>query len=222
MTPRRSVARVASGAATVAALSFVLLVLQPASDRVATNTEVVASRNQIALEAGERHCQGGEFIPKSARVVRFALSAGDDFLSPEMELAFGPRSAPQRYRILVDRQPVGPVLVPLPPHPTLEMAQFCLRNAGGIPMALDGNLTPLPPEGAVGIQYRGKRPVDEIRLDYYSGKSETWLEYSGTLAAHWSLFKPWGMAGWWLWLLLAAAVGASSLALVTYVRSVPE
>lgn len=222
MSRRRAVTVAVSGAVVAALAVFVAVLGGKASQRVATNTEVIASRNHVRVEPGARYCQRSEYIPEEAEVVALFSFAVSGIVGP-ITFAFGPAGRPLEHEVTIDERVLGPMFSRLPPHETVDLGRACVTNLDTEPVFFAGNLVPLNPEAVPGLPYPGKRRADEIRLDFFDWSDEpSWFAVAGDVADRWSLFRPWGMGPAWLWVLLSMSVLATGLALRTYLRQVPD
>lgn len=193
------------------AAAIVASALQREPRLAATNTRVIASKLAIPLGPGERRCQSGEYVPTSAtRAQIYAGFSGPQ--GPPLEVTLSSREERMHQRYAVTGYSASPIDVPLRPRGRdLEVAELCIRNAGGTQVTLAGNFGSDNPEapGASNTPYQ--RPSDEVRVDYLQQGDKTVFDVLPAVFKRFTLFKPVGGLGpWALWMTLAI-LGATAL-----------
>ncbi|MDQ3680168.1 MAG: DUF2142 domain-containing protein [Actinomycetota bacterium] len=195
-------------AAVVGSLLVVAMLVAVVTDSrprlAATNTRVLASGIAFTVLPGHEHCQGGEFVPEETRSLRLYVGTFDRPTGPPLDMSIrhaGGELASSGH--VPAGYPPGRLEAQIrEPGRDVENGSFCLRNAGAAPVSLAGNLTPLNRETFAPGEHESTTG-EGIRIDYFRGGRESWIELSPEIARRFRQFKPSFFGTWTMWGVLA-------------------
>lgn len=209
-------------AAALVSLVFCLLLVAVISDPrprlAASNSKVVASGAAVVVAPGQEHCEAGQFVPEDAAMLRvFAGSESRPTGEPLRLSVTDPDSGE-----VVDRRQLdggyelGALEVPLdPPAGDLANGEVCIENLGDTPMAFAGNRTRFDAE----IRPHADRGEEDVRIDLLRAGEESLWAMAPEVAHRFALFKPAPAGSWFMWAVLAGAVGSGVAAVLLATRS---
>lgn len=197
----------------IAAAAVALLLARGAEKRVnleASHSGVIASRIALSLPPKSRRCQNNELVPSSAVSARVFVSKSPPNGAAAFRIDAQPRQGRRFTLSSSPDTPSGTIELKLAARRrTLDPVRICFVNTGRATLSFAGNLTPANPAAPPGAPGIGRRPGDEIRIDFL-GRPESWLGSLRERADRWAMFRPFGLPPGALWgiLFLAAALGA--------------
>jgi hypothetical protein len=169
-----------------------------------------------ALGRSEQTCQSGELLPSDTSAMQVTIGTYGRPGPPVSVAVTGPRTEtltsgglPAGWRQGVVRIPVAHV------SRAVEDARVCLRNDGGVPIAVAGDF----PDPGYTMQVAGRTVTGgRLRWDYMRPGSESWFELLPALVYRSTLGKA-GLIRGWAWIgALMLMLSAIALATRTVVR----
>lgn len=208
-------------ASALVSLVFCLLLVAVISDPrprlAASNSKVVASGAALVVAPGEEHCEEDEFVPAETATLRVFAGSESRPTGEPLRLSITDSDSGE----VVDRREVyggyevGALEVPLdPPGRDLARGEVCIENLGDTPMAFAGNRTRLGAE----IRPHADRGDEDVRIDLLRAGEESLWAMAPEVAERFALLKPEPAGTWFMWAVLAGAVGSGVAAVLLVTR----
>jgi hypothetical protein len=193
------------GAAILAVLVAIAVVLTDSKPRLAGTNNVRLDGYPVVIEPGQRYCQQGERVPADAAGMELEVGT-EDRPGPPLAITLGDR----RLRIAGGYRD-GPLSVPI----SDSASTFCVRNQGVRDVYLGGQTAAaaLPP--GISGELAGEPAPMAARVLYWREGSESGWQIAGSVLDRWSRATALGGVTPWvaIALLLGACGAATALAL---------
>jgi hypothetical protein len=180
-----------------------VVLLTDSEQRLAGTNGVPASIFVRVVDPGAKYCQPGQVVPSDASTVGI-LVGNYGHPRPRLIGTLVLGSAEVGKGILEGGRRQGEVRIALSHRrPGRYVATFCLRNAGGTPLALAGS----------------PQPGSPVRLAWYRSGSETWLTLLPRTLKRFSLGRGASRASWAAPLAVLLVLSAITTAIAVVVKT---